>query len=121
MTASVDSVETTAPLGDTVDENDISDGFGEKKDDGDGDEISIGSVGFDEDEITNDGDKNIEEGIEGGFDLDFAGAFPSGEDDEKGSGNDDGEGGELERSDGLAKEEPTEYEIENWGKLNKNA
>lgn len=121
MTALVNGIETAAPLGDTMDKNDISDGFGKKKDGGDGDETSIGSVGFDEDEITNDGNQNIEEGIEGGLDLDFAGAFPGGEDDKKWGGNDDGEGGELERSDGLAEEEPTKYEIENGGELDEDA
>ena len=56
MAASENGVETTTPFGDGVDKHDAGEAFGEEKDGSDGDKIGIGGVGFDENEIADDGD-----------------------------------------------------------------
>ena len=53
--------------------------------------------------------------------MEFAGPLAGGEDDEERSGNDNGEGGELKRRDGLAEKKPAKYEIKDGGKLDENA
>ena len=66
------------PFWGRIDNYKISNTFGDKKQCGSGNETSTGGVGFDKNEITDDGNKDIEKGIDGGSDLDFAGAFACG-------------------------------------------
>ena len=121
MTTFDDKAITAAPFGDGVGEDEVGDRFGKQENGGDGDEVSICRVSFDENEVADDGDEDVEGGVEGGFDLDFAGTFPGGEDDEEWCGNDDEEGGELDYRDGFAEEEPTEDKVKDRGELDENA
>ena len=56
-----------------------------------------GVVSFDEEYVTDDGDENIKESVNDGADFDFTATFPSGENDEKRSRENNGKSNKLHR------------------------
>ena len=56
VAAPKDCAKTATPFRDGVDKRDAGEAFGEEEDSGDGDEVGIGGVGFDKNEVADDGD-----------------------------------------------------------------
>ena len=77
-------IPTAMPFGITPDDDEIGEAFAEQNDGDSSNETGVGAVvAADKDEVTNNSDEDIEEGIEDGLDADFAGFFASGEDDDE--------------------------------------
>ena len=78
-------------------------------------------VGFDKEDIANDGDEDVEKSVEDGVDFDFATATFGSGDDDKWCRKDNDKCNELYGREGVTKEKPAKYEVKHWGELSKDA